>query len=226
MDVLVVDDSSPDGTGAVVAAHPHFGTRIQLLTRSVKDGLGVAYRAGFAEALAADYDVVVQMDADGSHPTSEIPAMIAALVDHDVVIGSRYVEGGRTVHWPRRHRALSWGANLYARLLLGLRTRGSTSGFRAWRAAALVAAGAVQTSPSGYAFQVENTWRAERAGLSVTEHPITFTERTAGSSKMSIAVAGEAAARVLRWRFDELRGRPGAAPADVSASRLAPGGRR
>ena len=166
------------------------------------------------------------MDADGSHPTSEIPAMIAALVDHDVVIGSRYVAGGRTVHWPRRRRALSWGANAYARLLLGLRTRDSTSGFRAWRAAALVAAGAVQTSSSGYAFQVENTWRAESAGLAVSEHPITFTERTAGSSKMSLGVAWEAAIRVLCWRVDELRGRKGAAPAELAASRPAPGGRR
>ncbi|GAA1977352.1 polyprenol monophosphomannose synthase [Nocardioides panacihumi] len=217
IDVLVVDDSSPDGTGDVVRGHAAYGSWVRLLTRSSKDGLGAAYRAGFAAALDAGYEVVLQMDADGSHPATEIPAMIELLRGQDVVVGSRYVAGGVTENWPLARRLLSWGANVYARRVLGLRTRDATSGFRAWRAAALLAAGAVDSAASGYGFQVENTWRAERAGLRVAEHPITFTERTVGDSKMSASVAREAAVLVLRWRIGELAGRgrvqPGAAPA-------------
>ncbi|HWJ80634.1 MAG TPA: polyprenol monophosphomannose synthase [Nocardioides sp.] len=208
VDLLVVDDSSPDGTADVVRATSGYGDWVHLLSRTTKDGLGAAYRAGFAEALARGYDAVVQMDADGSHPASALPAMLDLLHSHDVVIGSRYVLGGRTVDWPVHRRLLSSGANLYARRVLGLRTRDTTSGFRAWRSSALVAAGALGTVSSGYGFQVENTWQAERRGLRIAEHPITFTERTAGSSKMSADVAREAAALVLRWRVAELRGQP------------------
>lgn len=209
VDVLVVDDSSPDGTAAIVRSHPAYGGRVRLLTRATKDGLGAAYRAGFRAALADGYDAVVQMDADGSHPAAAVDAMLAGLGTHDLVIGSRYVAGGRTRNWPRRRRALSWAANGYARGVLGLRTRDATSGFRAWRASALLGAGVLETISNGYGFQVENTWRAERAGLRVAEHPITFEERTAGRSKMSVAVAREAAVRVLLWRVEELRGRGG-----------------
>ena len=221
IDVLIVDDSSPDGTGDVVRRHAAYGSWVHLLTRRSKDGLGAAYRAGFAAALDLGYDVVLQMDADGSHPAVEIPAMIELLHNHDVVIGSRYVAGGLTENWPLTRRLLSWGANVYARRVLGLRTRDATSGFRAWRAAALVAARALDSAASGYGFQVENTWRAERAGLRVAEHPITFTERTVGESKMSASVAREAAVLVLRWRVGELTGRgrvrPDAASADDAA---------
>lgn len=227
VDVLVVDDSSPDGTGEIVQAHPEFGGRIQLLTRAAKDGLGAAYRAGFDAAVTAGYDIVVQMDADGSHPAAEVQAMLAQLDTYDLVIGSRYIAGGRTRNWPVRRRALSWAANLYARGVLGLRTRDATSGFRAWRAAALTQIGAMQTTSNGYGFQVENTWRAERAGLSVAEHPITFTERTAGASKMSVEVAREAAVRVLQWRIGELRSRRTTAKAAARRSlRVTVGGRR
>jgi len=226
VDVLVVDDSSPDGTGDLVRSHPEFGNRVQLLTRTAKEGLGAAYRAAFRAAITAGYDVVVQIDADGSHPAAEITAMLAQLGAHDVVIGSRYIAGGRTRNWPARRRALSWAANVYARGVLGLRTRDATSGFRAWRASALIRIRATQTTSNGYGFQVENTWRAERAGLDVAEHPITFTERTAGSSKMSVGVAREAAVHVLRWRIGELLGRaqPGQGRA-AAKPRLDPGRR-
>jgi dolichol-phosphate mannosyltransferase len=204
LDVLVVDDSSPDGTGALVRAHRGFGDWLTLLTRTSKDGLGAAYRAGFAASIADGYDAVVQMDADGSHPVAAVSAMLALLRTHDVVVGSRYVRGGATENWPVRRRVLSWCANFYARGLLGLSTRDTTSGLRAWRSDALIEAGVLHTASNGYGFQVENTWRCERLGLRVAEHPITFTERTAGASKMSPEVAREAAALVLRWRIGEI----------------------
>jgi dolichol-phosphate mannosyltransferase len=204
IDVLVVDDGSPDGTAALVEAHEGFGDWLALLGRTSKDGLGAAYRAGFAAAVAGGYDAIVQMDADGSHPAAEIPAMLALLRTHDVVLGSRYVPGGATENWPLRRRALSWCANAYARRVLGLRTHDTTAGFRAWRTEALVRAGVLRTTSTGYGFQVENTWRCERLGLRVAEHPITFVERTAGTSKMSGEVAREAAVMVLRWRLAEL----------------------
>jgi dolichol-phosphate mannosyltransferase len=205
LEVLVVDDSSPDGTADMVRSHRLFGDRIHLLTRTTKDGLGAAYRAGFSRALTDGYDVVVQMDADGSHPMDQVPAMLQALRTHDLVVGSRYAAGGRTRNWPWRRRALSRMANVYARQVLALGTKDSTSGFRAWRAGALVATGALETTSSGYGFQVENTWRAERAGLRIAEHPIVFTDRTAGTSKMTTDVALEAARLLLTWRLDELR---------------------
>lgn len=212
LDVLVVDDNSPDGTGALVRSHRAFGDWLTLLTRTSKEGLGAAYRAGFAAAITDRYDAVIQMDADGSHPATAVPAMLALLRTHDVVLGSRYVTGGATENWPLRRRVLSWCANFYARHLLGLSTRDTTSGFRAWRSDALVAAGVLQTTSNGYGFQVENTWRSERLGLRVAEHPITFTERTAGASKMSPEVAREAATLVLQWRLGEITHRTKDAP--------------
>ena len=203
IDVLVVDDDSPDGTGDIVRVHPGFGRWIQLLSRESKEGLGPAYRAGFAVALRDGYDVVVQMDADGSHPAQVIPALLDFLATNDVAVGSRYVAGGRTVNWPKRRRALSWAANAYARTLLQLRIRDTTSGFRAWNATAIRAAGVLETTTSGYGFQVENTWSCERRGLRVAESPITFVDRSAGSSKMSPAVAREAALLVVRLRCRE-----------------------
>lgn len=204
VDVLVVDDGSPDGTQDVVRDRPGFGGWIHLLPRTTKDGLGSAYRAGFAEAVRRGYEAVVQMDADGSHPAYAVPALVRLLRTHDVAIGSRYVTGGRTEGWPARRRAVSWSANTYARGMLGLRTRDTTSGFRAWRTEAIAAAGVLRSTASGYGFQVESTWSCERHGLRVAEHPIVFTERTAGESKMTVAVAREAALLVLRWRLREL----------------------
>ena len=226
IDVLVVDDDSPDGTAGLVRAHPSFGRRLRLLSRSGKDGLGAAYRAGFAAVVGPDvdapYDVVVQMDADGSHPVAEVLPMVARLGEADVVVGSRYVAGGTTRHWPLPRRLLSRAANTYARTALRLHTRDATAGFRAWRADAVHAAGLLWTTSDGYGFQVENTWRAERRGLRVVEHPIVFTERTTGASKMSPHVAREALLLVARWRLAELRAATrgaGAAPDAVLTSR-------
>ena len=199
--VLVVDDASPDETAAVVRAVPSYGDRVLLLERGGKDGLGAAYRAGFAWAEQHGYDVVVQMDADGSHPPESVAALVAALEDADVAIGSRYVPGGRTVHWPWHRRLVSRVGNAYVRLLLGLPVRDCTAGFRAYRPGVLAAIAADGTEASGYSFQVETTWRASRLGLRLVEVPITFVERQEGASKMTAAIAVEALWRVFTWRF-------------------------
>ncbi|WP_187271735.1 glycosyltransferase [Aeromicrobium terrae] len=203
-DVLVVDDDSPDGTGALVRGHRELGRRVHLLSRVSKDGLGAAYRAGFAWALEHDYEAIVQMDADFSHPPDRIPALVSALDDADVVVGSRYVRGGATRDWPITRRAISRGGNLYVRWVLGLPVRDATAGFKAFRRDALVRIGAAESASSGYCFQIENTWHAVASGLRVTEVPITFTDRTLGESKMSAAIVVEALARVLAWRWSEL----------------------
>jgi dolichol-phosphate mannosyltransferase len=198
--VLVVDDDSPDGTAALVRAHPAYDDRVHLLGRPAKAGIGPAYRAGFGWAREHGYDVVVQMDADGSHPADAVPRLVAALDDADVVIGSRYVVGGRTVDWPWHRRLVSRAGNAYIRLVLGLPVRDCTAGFRAYRAGALAVLAEEGTHADGYSFQVETTWKAVRRGLRVVEVPITFVERRAGRSKMSAAIAVEALWRVLAWR--------------------------
>lgn len=202
-DVLVVDDASPDGTADVVRAHPCFGTRVHLLSRAGKSGLGAAYRAGFSWALeeARGYDRVVQMDADLSHPPQVVPHLLAALDRVDVAVGSRYVRGGGVRDWPLSRRAISWLGNLYVRLVLGLPVRDATAGFKAFRADALRAIGVVHSRSEGYSFQIENTWRAARLGLTITEVPILFTDRTRGTSKMSAAIVAEALFRVVEWRL-------------------------
>jgi dolichol-phosphate mannosyltransferase len=203
-DVLVVDDNSPDGTAGLVGAHPDFGTRIWLLERSEKDGLGAAYRAGFAWALERDYDRIAQMDADLSHPPERLPALFAALDDADVAVGSRYVAGGGVANWAWQRRLLSWAGNRYVRAVLGTGVHDNTAGFKAFRRSALEEIGVLTSESGGYSFQIENTWRATQAGLRVEEVPITFTDRTEGQSKMSGAIAVEALSRVLLWRFSEV----------------------
>jgi dolichol-phosphate mannosyltransferase len=203
-DVLVVDDNSPDGTGAVVASHPEHGRRVHLLHRPGKAGLGPAYRAGFAWALDAGYDAVVQMDADLSHPPERLPALLAALEHADLAVGSRYVQGGGVRDWPLSRRAISRGGNLFVRMVLGTSVHDATSGFKAFRRGALMRVLAGRSESNGYCFQIETTWRAERIGLHVVEVPITFTDRTAGESKMSSAIVVEAMLRVLTWRWREL----------------------
>jgi dolichol-phosphate mannosyltransferase len=220
IDVLVVDDNSPDGTGGLVSGHASFAGRrsdscapgdrssagrVFLLSRTAKDGLGAAYRAGFTWALAAGYDAVVQMDADLSHPAERIPALLSALESADVAVGSRYVSGGGVSNWSWSRRLLSWAGNLYVRLVLGLPVRDTTAGFKAFRRRALEDIDAVHSSSNGYCFQIENTWRAVRIGLRVTEVPITFTDRSVGTSKMSGSIAIEALTRVVVWRWRELR---------------------
>jgi dolichol-phosphate mannosyltransferase len=204
-DIVVVDDSSPDGTGSVVKSHPAYAVQVHLLTRAEKDGLGAAYRAGFAWAVARDYDVIVQMDADLSHPPAKIPELVAALEQTDISIGSRYVRGGGVGNWSWRRRLISRAGNAYVRAVLGLRVRDATAGFRAFRRDSLLRLDAQQSRSNGYSFQIENTWRASRLGLTTTEVPITFMDRTAGESKMSTAIVREAVMRVLAWRWHEIR---------------------
>jgi len=203
--VLVVDDNSPDGTADLVAAHPQHRTRVHLLVRPAKTGLGAAYRAGFAWALDRGYPAVVQMDADLSHPPERVPALIEALREYDVAVGSRYVRGGAVRNWSLTRRAISRAGNAYVSVVLGLPVRDATAGFKAVRADALATIGAVGSQSNGYCFQIENTWQAVRHGLRVTEVPITFTDRTRGHSKMSGAIVVEAVVRVLGWRLRDSR---------------------
>jgi dolichol-phosphate mannosyltransferase len=215
-DILVVDDGSPDGTGALIASHPAYGVRVHLLERERKEGLGAAYRAGFDWARRRGYGRIVQMDADFSHPPDLIPALLHALERADVAIGSRYVDGGAVENWPWTRRALSRGGNVYVRVVLGLGVHDATAGFRAFRTDALLRIGALESASNGYSFQIENTWRARRLGLRIEEVPITFTDRTEGSSKMTGSIVREAILRVIGWRWQELRHpAPAAAPQPV-----------
>jgi dolichol-phosphate mannosyltransferase len=218
VDVLVVDDDSPDGTAALVTAHPMTPSRIHLLSRPKKEGLGAAYRAGFAWALCGPYDVIVQMDADMSHPPERLPALLAALRNADIAVGSRYVRGGAVADWPWTRRAISRGGNLYVRLVLGMSTRDATAGFKAFRRTALEQVGATASESNGYCFQIENTWRATRLGLRITEVPITFQDRTQGESKMSGVIVAEAMLKVLAWRWRGWFSSPTAVP--VGAERF------
>jgi len=198
-DVLVVDDNSPDGTGEIADKLAASDPRVHVLHRPGKSGLGTAYLAGFRWALDNGYQVVVEMDADGSHDPRDLPGMLAALDRADLVIGSRYVPGGTTVNWPRSREALSRAANLYVRLVLGIGVHDATGGFRAYRAATLGRIGLDGVDSQGYCFQVDLTLRTVLAGLRVREVPITFTERALGASKMNRAVIAEAFWRVARW---------------------------
>ena len=219
VDLLVVDDSSPDGTADLVRSHREFGRRLHLLSRPRKNGLGAAYRAGFSWALAGSYDVIVQMDADLSHPPERVPALLAALEHADVAIGSRYVPGGGVRNWPLSRRAISRGGNLYVRLVLGIPVHDATAGFKAFRRDALESIGAVQSESNGYCFQIENTWRASRLGLRIAEVPITFTDRALGTSKMTGDIVREAMLRVLTWRWRELAHKPVAGAGQPSGGR-------
>jgi len=203
-DILVVDDNSPDGTAELVVGHPAWGIRLHLLVRPGKEGLGAAYRAGFGWALERGYARIAQMDADLSHPPAKLAELCAALDEHDVAIGSRYVAGGGVRNWALSRRFISWAGNCYVRLVLRLPVRDATAGFKAFRADALETIGALSSHSNGYCFQIENTWRAARLGMSITEVPITFTDRTFGQSKMSSAIVLEAIVRVLGWRTAEL----------------------
>ena len=204
-DVLVVDDGSPDGTGDLTeklaeADAPVRGrTAIHLLRRTAKEGLGPAYLAGFAWALERGYDVVVEMDADGSHRAQDLPALLARVGDADLVIGSRWMKGGTVVNWPLNREILSRGANFYVRVALGLGIKDATAGFRAYRADLLRAMPLADVASQGYGFQVDMTLRAHRAGARIVEVPITFVEREQGVSKMSGGIIGEALVSVARW---------------------------
>ena len=198
--VLFVDDGSPDGTGEILDRMAASSEMVDVLHRPVKDGLGGALVAGFERALADGAALVVQMDADFSHDPASLPDLIGAASGADLVIGSRYVEGGGVEDWGLFRRALSRGGSLYSATVLGLPQKDLTGGFKCWRADALRAIDLDRVGSAGYSFQVELTWRAVQAGLTVVEVPILFRERTEGRSKMSPAIVVEAV-----WRVPGLR---------------------
>jgi dolichol-phosphate mannosyltransferase len=206
-DLLIVDDNSPDGTGEIADKLAAADTRIHVMHREGKSGLGTAYIAGFGWAQENGYGVMVEMDADGSHDPADLPKMLTALESADLVIGSRYVPGGTVVNWPKSREALSRGANVYVRLVLGISVHDATGGYRAYRADTLSAIGLDTVDSQGYCFQIDLTMRAIKAGRTVTEVPITFTERARGASKMSRGIIIEALWRVARWGVSSRLGR-------------------
>jgi dolichol-phosphate mannosyltransferase len=197
LDVLVVDDASPDGTGDLVEKEAQRQPRLHLLRREGKLGLGSAYVAGFRYGLEHGYDPILTMDCDFSHHPRYLPAMLAAAHYHDLVIGSRYVPGGGISNWPLRRRLLSWFANLYTRLLLRLPVRDCTAGYRCYRRAVLERVGIERIRSSGYAFLEEMVLRVHRAGFRIAEVPIVFEDRTRGASKISHSEVYRAAWHVL-----------------------------
>jgi dolichol-phosphate mannosyltransferase len=199
VEVLVVDDGSPDGTAKLVQARAEEEPRVHLLERPGKQGLGAAYRAGFAWGLERGYDALVEMDADLSHPPDRLPALLDGLATADLVIGSRYVPGGRTVNWSRLREAISRGGNAYVRLALRLPVHDATAGYRAYRREVLEVLPVAAVRSNGYCFQIEMAHRTWQRGFKVLEVPITFTEREAGVSKMSRQIVAEALWRVAVW---------------------------
>jgi dolichol-phosphate mannosyltransferase len=200
---LVVDDRSPDGTGDLAEKLAQLDPRVHLLRRAAKAGLGPAYVAGFRWARENGYDVVVEMDADGSHAPEQLPQLLAALDSADLVLGSRYVPGGAVADWPVRRLLLSRIGNRYTRWALRLPLNDATGGFRAARGALIDALPFDDVASQGYCFQVDWAWRAVRAGARVSEVPITFTERAFGRSKMSGSIVGEALVRVTVWGLQD-----------------------
>ncbi|MCU1439459.1 MAG: polyprenol monophosphomannose synthase [Rhodoglobus sp.] len=199
-DILVVDDSSPDGTGALADRLAATDPGIRVLHRTGKQGLGKAYLAGFEQALADGYDFVVEIDADGSHDPDDLPGMLElAEAGADLVIGSRWVAGGEVRNWPWIRQAISKAGNWYARTMLRSRIRDITAGFRVFRASALRDVDLAGVSSQGYCFQVEVAWNLERTGHRIAEHPITFVERATGRSKMHAGIVIEALLRVTAW---------------------------
>ena len=204
-DVLVVDDGSPDGTGRIADELAAADPQVRVVHRNVKEGLGAAYLHGFRVALERGYDVIGEMDADGSHQPEQLPRLLAALEDADLVLGSRWVPGGSVVNWPWTRQALSRGGNLYTRLLLGIPVRDATGGFRLFRRTTLEKIDLASVRSVGYCFQADLAWRSVEAGLRVREVPIQFVERTRGESKMSPDVAVESLRRITVWGLRERR---------------------
>ncbi|MHB1613948.1 MAG: polyprenol monophosphomannose synthase [Actinomycetes bacterium] len=199
VDLLVVDDASPDGTGSLADRLAASDDGVHVLHRRAKQGLGAAYLDGFRWGLDRGYEVIVEMDADGSHRPEDLPALLAGLADADLVLGSRWVPGGRVVNWPASRALLSRGGNTYARWALGLPLQDATGGFRAFRRSTLEGVDLHQVASAGYCFQVDLAWRAVSRGYRVVEVPITFIERQRGASKMSRAIVAEALWRVTIW---------------------------
>ncbi|WP_444543085.1 polyprenol monophosphomannose synthase [Microtetraspora niveoalba] len=206
--LLIADDNSPDGTGKIADELAEKDGNIHVMHRPGKQGLGAAYVAGFQWGLAEGYDILVEMDADGSHQPEELHKLLDAVAEGaDLAIGSRWVPGGKVVNWPASREFLSRGANTYSRLMLGMHVRDATAGFRAYRATTLEKVGLDDVQSQGYCFQVDLTLRTVRQGLRVAEVPITFVERTAGASKMNRGIMTEAFWRIAVWGVNGLPGR-------------------
>ena len=201
--ILVADDNSPDGTGQLADELAEADDHVHVMHRLGKEGLGAAYLAGFAWALAEGYDVVVEMDADGSHQPEQLPRLLDALRSADLVLGSRWVDGGATVNWPKSRQFISRGGTAYTRVVLGMPIHDATGGYRAFRADTLRKLDLHEVASQGYCFQIDLAWRAVQRGLVVKEVPITFVERTAGVSKMSRKIVAEALWRVTVWGIDD-----------------------
>lgn len=203
VDLMIVDDNSPDGTGDIADKLAESDEAISVVHRSQKAGLGAAYLNGFDVALAAGYDVIGEMDADGSHQPEQLQGLLDALQTADLVIGSRYVPGGSVVNWPRQRLLLSRGGNLYVRLLLGIKVKDATAGFRLFRRATLEKIDLANVLSTGYVFQTDLAFRTLSRGMRITEVPIEFIERERGDSKMSGQVASESLKMITRWGLSE-----------------------
>ncbi|MFF1422439.1 polyprenol monophosphomannose synthase [Streptomyces sp. NPDC058280] len=210
-DILIADDNSPDGTGKIADELAVQDSQVKVLHRKGKEGLGAAYLAGFRWGIEHGYGVLVEMDADGSHQPEELPRLLTALKGADLVLGSRWMPGGRVVNWPTTRKLLSRGGSTYSRVLLGVPIRDITGGFRAFRAETLEGLGLDAVASQGYCFQVDLARRAVEGGFHVVEVPITFVERERGDSKMSRDIVVEALWRVTAWgvesRANRLLGR-------------------
>jgi dolichol-phosphate mannosyltransferase len=207
--ILIADDNSPDGTGKLADEIARADDHVHVMHRLGKEGLGAAYLAGFEWGLNAGYEVLVEMDADGSHQPEELTKLLEALVDADLVLGSRWVDGGEVRNWPKSREILSRGGNLWTRIALGIPLRDATGGYRAFRRRTLLGLGLDNVASAGYCFQVDLAWRALKAGFKVVEVPITFIEREYGDSKMSKRIVIEALALTTMWgiahRAEQLR---------------------
>ncbi|WP_285724750.1 polyprenol monophosphomannose synthase [Psychromicrobium xiongbiense] len=198
--MLIADDNSPDGTGELADSFAADDTNVHVLHRKGKEGLGAAYLAGFRWGLDEGYDVIVEMDADGSHAPEQLPLLLDAIEQGaDLVLGSRWVPGGKVVNWPASRKFISLGGSLYARLMLGLRVKDITGGYRAFRRSTLEAIDFEQVHSAGYGFQVDMLWRVAQLGMKIVEVPITFVDREFGESKMSGSIFKEAALNVAKW---------------------------
>ena len=212
VDVLVIDDDSPDGTGRIADEVALGDNRVRVLHRARKEGLGRAYLAGFAWALERGYGLILEMDADFSHDPRQLPVLLERAREADLVLGSRYVPGGGTVNWGLGRRLISRGGSFYARTVLGVSVRDLTGGFKCFRREVLEAIDLPSVLCSGYAFQIELTYRALRRGFAVVEVPIVFTDRRVGRSKMSRGIVLEAVRKVWSMRFSRFAREAGRAP--------------
>ena len=201
--ILIADDNSPDGTGEVADSLSSIDKSVHVLHRTKKAGLGAAYLDAFGWAKTNGYDVVVEMDVDGSHRPVDLTNILDALTNNDVVLGSRWVKQGKVVNWAKSREILSRGGNLYTRMWLGIPIHDATGGFRAYRMSALDQMNIDQVESQGYCFQVDMAWRAVKAGLKVSEVPITFVERELGESKMDGSIVKEALWRVTQWGIEK-----------------------